>query len=135
VQQISWSSGYHVDVLAYEAALAAYRDGDQWLSDALAYMTENRDYFLKFMREELPMLKTTIPEATYLAWIDCSALQLPADYTSAYDYFLKKARVAVNPGTFFGKGHDNFIRMNFACPRSLLEEGLQRVKRAVDLLA
>lgn len=135
VQQISWSSGYHVDVLAYEAALAAYRDGNEWLAEALAYMTANRDYMVRYMREHLPMLRMTVPEATYLAWIDCSGLQLPAEYTSAYDFFVKKARVAVNPGAFFGKGNDHLVRLNYACPRSMLEEGLERIKAAVYSVA
>lgn len=123
-------SGYHVDTLAYEAALAAYKHGDVWLQSALAYMRENRDFVTSFLAERLPMLKTTTPEATYLAWIDCSALDI-GEHESPHHFFLKQARVALSPGTFFGESGKQFVRLNFACPRSLLHEALERMEAAV----
>jgi len=131
--KISQMSGYHVDTLAFTAALAGYRDSEDWLHALRDYLTENRDFVLNFIHEHLPMLKTTVPQSTYLLWIDASALPLD-DYENAHDFFLKEAKVAVNPGTFFGAGYEPYVRLNFAAPRSLLEDGLNRMKKAVDAL-
>jgi cystathionine beta-lyase len=126
-------SGYHVDTLAFTAALAGYRDGEDWLHALRAYLTENRDFAIRYLRENLPILKTTIPQSTYLLWIDAAALPLD-QYENAHDFFLKEAKVAVNPGTFFGAGYESYVRLNLATPRSLLQEGLERMKKAVDAL-
>jgi cystathionine beta-lyase len=127
-------SGFHVDTLSFTAALASYRDGDEWLAALRDYLTANRDYTLNFIQEHLPMLKTTIPDATYLLWIDCSNLNLPDGYDSAQPFFADVGRVALNPGTFFGETGKPFVRLNFACPRSMLEDGLHRMKKAVETL-
>lgn len=131
VEMKSRMSGYHVDTLAYEAALAAYKYGDDWLQAALAYIRENREIVVSFIRERLPMLKTTVPEATYLAWVDCSALDI-GEHESPHHFFLKQARVALSPGTFFGESGKEFVRLNFACPRSILQEALERMEAAIN---
>lgn len=127
-------SGYHVDIMSYAATTAAYRDGGEWLSQLQDYLTDNRDYAVNFIREHLPMLKITIPEATYLLWIDCHDLDYPEQYDSAQHFFAEVGRVAFNPGTFFGPSGKPFVRLNFACPRSMLEDGLNRMKKAVETL-
>jgi cysteine-S-conjugate beta-lyase len=127
-------SGYHVDIMSYTAATAAYRDGAEWLDSLRDYLTANRDYTVTFIHEHLPMLKTTVPEATYLLWIDCTDLDVPEEYSSAQEFFVEVGRVALNPGTFFGPTGEPFVRLNFACPRSMLEDGLNRMKKAVDSL-
>lgn len=129
---ISRASGYHADVLAYEAGLAAYEDGEAWLQAALAYLTANRDLVTRFIQEELPMLQTTVPEATYLSWIDCSALEIGE--RTYQDFFVEEAKVALSPGEFFGKQGANYVRLNFACPRSILIEALERMKGAIGRL-
>lgn len=133
LQAVAWGSGVHVNVLGFEAALAAYSYGQDWLDQALAYMTDNRDFVVSYIQEHLPMLKTTVPEATYLAWIDARELVLPEGKTP-YDFFLEEAKVALNPGTFFGKAGAGFVRLNYACPRATLEDGLNRIKAAIDTL-
>lgn len=130
IEHIARFSGYHVDTLAYTAALAGYRDSEDWLHALRGYLTENRDYVLHYLQKNLPMLKTTVPEATYLLWIDASALPLD-EYENAHDFFLKRAKVAVNPGTFFGTGYDEYVRLNFAAPRALIEQGLERMKAGI----
>jgi cystathionine beta-lyase len=127
-------SGYHADTLAMTAMLAAYRDGGEWLRAALAYITANRDYYVQFVRENLPMLKTTVPDGTYMAWLDCSALNLPTEYESASDFFFKEAKVGLNPGMFFGNNFNNYVRLNFACPRAWLEEALNNMQAAIEKL-
>jgi cystathionine beta-lyase len=135
LNNFSRNSGYHVDIISYTGAMAAYRDGDEWLDALRDYLTANRDYMVQFIRDHLPMLKTTVPEGTYLAWIDCSNLALPESYDSAQHFFAEVGRVALNPGTFFGPTGEPFVRLNFACPRSILEDGLNRMKKAVETLS
>ena len=71
------------------------------------------------------------PEGTYLAWLDCrkSGIQGKPD-----EFFLEHAKVAMNDGEWFGNGGEGFVRLNFGCPRSMLEEALRRIKEAVDSL-
>jgi cystathionine beta-lyase len=110
------------------AALAAFQHGDEWLKECIAYLEANRDFLVKWIRTELPMLGVTVPESTFLAWIDCRNLSLkerPAEF------FLQKARIALNAGEEFGKGGDGFVRLNYGCPRSILEEGLHRIEKAI----
>ena len=72
------------------------------------------------------------PEATYLLWLDCRDLGL--DHDGLRDLFLKQAKVALNEGHTFGPGGEGFMRMNIGCPRSLVQEGLERIERAVNNL-
>lgn len=129
--RMAWSVG-HVNTLAYEAMLAAYRDGDEWLQQLLVYLRANRDYVVDFIRDHMPGLRTTVPEATYLAWLDCRGLELGRN---PYDFFLEEAKVALNTGAFFGRGAEGFVRLNFACPRALLTEALERMRDALAVHA
>jgi cystathionine beta-lyase len=118
-----------VNVLGYVATLAAYRDGQPWLDDLLRYLEANRDHVAAFVAEHLPGVAMWKPEGTYLAWLDCRAAGLPND--DPYTFFLEKAKVALNDGGAFGAGGQGFVRLNFACPRPLLDEGLDRMRRAL----
>ena len=94
-------SGYHVDIMSYTGATAAYRDGGEWLEALCNYLTVNRDYALNFIREYMPMLKTTIPDATYLLWIDCRDLNLPEEYDVAQPFFLGSRTSGVQSRNIF----------------------------------
>jgi cystathionine beta-lyase len=118
-----------VNVLGYVATLAAYRDGQPWLDDLLRYLEANRDHVTEYVSDRLPGITMSKPDGTYLAWLDCRAAKLPND--DPYTFFLEKAKVALNDGTAFGAGGQGFARLNFACPRSLLDEGLDRMRRAL----
>jgi cystathionine beta-lyase len=118
----------HVNVLGYVAALAAYRDSNDWLAQALAYLTANRDFLVDFISRELPGIRTTAPEATYLAWLDCRAAGIEGN---VHKFFLEKAKVALNDGAVFGLGGEGFVRLNFGCPRLILEQALQQMKAAL----
>ncbi|PWH14726.1 MAG: putative C-S lyase [Anaerolineae bacterium] len=121
-----------INALGWVAALAAYREGEEWLRQVLRYLQDNRDYLVQWLSENLPYVPHTCPQGTYLAWLDCRPLGLPSD---PYTFFLKEAKVAFNDGKAFGKEGEGFIRWNFACPRSLLEEACARVAQAVKLVA
>ena len=110
------------------AAEAAYRHGGEWLDQALDYMKANRDYLHTYVNNNLPGISMTKPEGTYLAWLDCRAAGL--DDPAAF--FLEKGRVAFNEGKAFGRGGAGFVRLNFGCPRAVLEDSLERMRAALD---
>ena len=123
---------YGVNVLGYTAALAAYRDGGPWLDELLRYLEANRDFLVDSVKRHLPGVAVAPPEATYLAWLDCREAAIPG--ADPFAFFLEKARVALNDGQSFGRGGQGFVRLNFGCPRSILAEGLDRMRAALAAL-
>ncbi len=121
----------HVNIMGYEAAYGAYSGGEEWLRQLLVYLKDNRDYAIAFIRKHLPQIKTTIPQSTYLLWMDMRELPIEGDIV---DFFKDRAGVAPSPGEFFGDAGAGFVRLNFGCPRTILEKGLHRLKAAVDQL-
>jgi len=116
-----------VNVLGMAASLSAYTHCAGWLRDLLEYLKGNRDFVVEFVTTQLPGVKCTYPEATYLAWLDCRVPDGPAN---PHRFFLDRAGVALNDGDTFGPGGKGFVRLNFGCPRSLLREALDRMSRA-----
>jgi cystathionine beta-lyase len=119
----------NVNALGLTAALAAYRHGDEWLSALLSYLTANRDFLVDYVQRYLPQLAVTVPQATYLAWLDCRQAGIAGSPSS---FFIQHARVAFNDGAAFGAEGVGFVRLNFGTPRSLLKEGLDRIRRALE---
>jgi len=117
------------NILGHTAAVAAYREGDEWLEALLRYLAANRDALVEYVRTKLPGVTVAPAEGTYLAWLDCRGARIPGG--DPYTFFLERARVAFNDGKLFGPGGDGFVRLNFGCPRSLLTEGLERMRRAL----
>ncbi|MEJ2734139.1 MAG: PatB family C-S lyase [Anaerolineae bacterium] len=117
-----------LDVLGYAAIVAAYRDGGPWLNQVLRYLQANRDFLLRYVSDSLPGISMHSPEGTYLAWLDCREAALPPD---PHRFFLEKAKVALNDGATFGRGGEEFVRLNFACPRTTLIEALERMRQAL----
>jgi cystathionine beta-lyase len=117
------------NILGYTAALAAYRDGQPWLDDLLRYLEGNRDALDRYVRGNLPGLSMVAPEGTYLAWLDCRAARLPGN--DPFTFFLERGKVAFNDGAAFGTRGQGFVRLNFGCPRVLLEQGLERMREAL----
>ncbi|MGD2148001.1 MAG: PatB family C-S lyase [Anaerolineae bacterium] len=120
-----------VNILGFTAALAAYRDGEPWLDRVLSYMQANRDFLLDYVSTELTGISMAPPEGTYLAWLDCRDVGIP---DNPHRFFLERARVALNDGAVFGRGGEGFVRLNFACPRSVLVEALDRMRTALATL-
>ena len=110
----------HVNLLGYMAALAAYRDGEPWRQALFGYLRQNRDLVLEAV-QAMPGLKTWPVEATYLAWIDAQGLGV-VDPASLFE----QAGVGLSDGGAFGA--PGFVRLNFGCPRSLLQQALERIK-------
>lgn len=124
----------HTSSLGQIAAQAAMSGAcDDWLAELNAYLTANRDFLIAYVRERLPGLRVTAPDATYLAWLDCSdLLENGRIKETPYQFFLDHARVALNNGAEFGPGGENFVRLNFGCPRVLLEDSLERIRRSLS---
>lgn len=114
------------------ACQAAYEQGAEWLDALMHYLTANLTLFRSFLQEELPDIKMVEPEGTYLVWLDFNALGLTDRELD--QLLVQKARIWLSPGPTFGAGGQGFQRFNIACPRSLLQQGLERLKEAIDLL-
>ena len=123
----------HVSSLGLIASEAAFSGScDDWLKDLLVYLRDNRDFVAEYMTENFPDTRFTIPHATYLQWIDFSEYVRSGQIdTLPFDFFLQKAKVALSNGNIFGEGFENFVRLNFAAPRSVVMEGLQRMLGAL----
>jgi len=123
----------HVSSLGLVAAQAAFSGAcDAWLEALRLYLTGNRDFLVEFVKRELAGIRTTIPEATYLAWLDCTELVKSGRISGTpHEFFLKQARVALNEGKEFGPGGEGFVRLNFGCPRSILSDALGRMRTAL----
>jgi len=116
-----------VNPLGMEATRVAYSEGAPWLAELKTYLQANRDWLVDAVRSRLPGVTINVPQGTYLAWLDCSAL----DLSNPQQFFLEQAKVGLSPGLDFGDQHQQFVRLNFGCPRSLLEEGIARMERAL----
>jgi cystathionine beta-lyase len=122
-----------VNLLAKIAMCACYREGEEWLTQLLAYLDGNIQYMKEFFEKELPEIKYYCPQGTFLAWLDVRDLNLSQDPDDHYaTFFRNEAKVVLNSGNFFcEEDGDGFARLNFGCPRPLLMEGLNRMKSAV----
>jgi cystathionine beta-lyase len=118
-----------IGTLGLLATEVAWRHGEPWAARALAYLDGNRRFIADFLRERLPAVRYAPPEATYLAWLDCRALELPG---SPQRFFLERAGVALSDGAVFGTAGEGFVRLNFATSRAIVAEILERMAKAVQ---
>lgn len=108
---------------------AAFKYGDEWLSQAIDYIEGNIDYATEFFENSVPEIVPMRPEGTYLIWLDCRGLGLKPEELKPF--FVEEARVGLNDGITFGAGGEGFMRLNVGCPRAILQEGLNRIEKAV----
>jgi cystathionine beta-lyase len=117
---------YGGNIFGSVALEAAYTKGADWLDQMMNYVEGNYNFMEQFLKENIPLIIPMRPEATYLVWLDFSALRLKdADINSR----LIKAGVGLNRGVQFGRQGKGFMRLNIGCPRSILEEALERMKK------
>lgn len=107
---------------------AAYRYGEQWLEELLDYLKESTHIAIDYIEKEIPDLTVMKPDGTYLLWIDCRKLGLSD--AEIRDKLLKKGKLGLEPGPKYGPGGEGFVRMNIACSRDMLLDGLERLKLA-----
>ena len=119
-------------MLAYVGCAAAYREGEEWLGQLLAYLQGNIDFTEQFLKERIPAIGMIRPQASYLIFLDCRRLGLPQP--ELVNLFVDKAHLALNDGTMFGRGGEGFMRLNVGCPRSVLRRALEQLEEAVSHL-
>ena len=120
----------HVGSMGLFAAQTAFSGQcDGWLRDLRRYLTENRNFLLSYVTEYMPEVRTTIPQATYLGWLDFTSTAIE---DSPFEFFKREARVALSDGKIFGREGEGHVRINFGTSRKLLEQGLDRMRKALD---
>jgi len=113
------------------AAAAAYSDGREWLTEVTEYLNVNRRVLAELLAEHLPEIVYTAPDATYIAWLDCTQLGIEG---SIADFFRTEAGVTMTDGALCGAGYENHVRLIFAMPRPILEEAVRAMADAVRRL-
>jgi cystathionine beta-lyase len=114
-------------IAAFEAA---YRGGEEWLDSLLTYLQGNRDFVINYGLKHLPGIKIIPAQGTYLLWLDCRNLGLTD--VKLREFFVREAKVGMNPGITFGKNGSGFMRLNIASPRHVIAEALVRIKQALN---
>ena len=120
------------NAFAIEATVAAFREGEAWLDELREYIQENKKYVNDFLKKELPELKSVPLEATYLLWIDCSNILENA--TELSKILRETTGLYLSAGNQYGGNGGQFLRMNIACPREVLKDGLKRLKRGISYI-
>lgn len=110
----------------------AYNEGEEWLEQLLVYLSGNFDYIKDYCDRCIPRIRPTVPDATYLVWLDCRELGM--DNEELRRFMIEKAGLGLNEGYTFGRSLSGYMRLNAACPRSVLEKALGQLKEAVDAL-
>ena len=128
-QQQRLSDEHELNLFAYTAMRRAYEEGGEWLAQALTYIEANIELTLQFLEEHLPKIKVMRPEASYLIWLDCSVYG--QDDQMLYDA-LREAKVELSAGIKYGNEGHLKMRLNVACPKTLLIEGLNRMHTALN---
>lgn len=130
-QQVAFLAGHGTGTTGVVANTAAWRHGGDWLAQVMAYLDGNRQLLGQLLAERLPQIDWIAPQGTYLAWLDCRQLTLPS---AASRFFRRHARVALTDGADCGDAGSGYARLNFALPRPLLREAVERMAQAVDAL-
>jgi len=112
--------------------ITAYNECEYYADEMMEYLEENKNYIVKFMKERIPRIRLAEPEATYLLWLDCRALNMTQEELKKF--FFEKAKLGLNDGATFGAEGVGFMRMNIACPKATLTEALNRLEKAVKEL-
>ncbi|PUE65104.1 MalY/PatB family protein [Arcobacter caeni] len=120
------------NVFGIEALISAYMRSEDWLDELLIYLENNRDYLMEYIGQNIPELKVIKSEATYLMWIDCSALKIESEALVEQIRQIGKLRIA--SGTTYGENAKEFIRINIACPMDTLKDGLNRLYNSIDTI-
>jgi cystathionine beta-lyase len=110
------------------ATIAAWRFGQPWLDEVVAQIARNRDVLERALAERIPEIRVMRPEATYLAWLDCRALEVDG---SPAGHFLRHGRVALSDGRRFGPSWEGFARINLATSSAIVLEAVERMAKAL----
>ena len=114
------------------ATIAAFRKGEEWRKQMLAYVEENVNFVENYCKEHIPGIRPLRPQASFLVWLDCKGLGL--NHEQLLDLFIDKAHLALNDGEMFGPGGEGFMRLNIGTPRAVLRQALNQLTEAVKNL-
>ena len=117
-------------IFSVEATVAAYTKGRRWRRQMLNYIENNVDFVCSCLRRNIPQIVPLRPQASFLMWLDCSALGLSR--RQLMNLLEKKAGLMLNDGTMFGPGGEGFVRLNIGCPQSVLIEAMERLRKAIE---
>ena len=127
------AAGYsQLNAAGLSACEAAYRHGEEWYNAMRSYVKENIAYAKSYIEKNIPQIKMMKTEGTYLIWIDFRGLSL--SNRALEDLMINKAGLWLDSGAIFGPAGEGFERINVACPRAILTEALERIKKAVEYL-
>lgn len=112
---------------------AAFNEGEEWLEQLLEYISGNFDFIHDYCEKYIPQIRPNVPDATYLVWLDCRGLKMTNEELRRF--MIEKAGIGLNEGWSFGRSLSGFMRLNAACPRSVLEKAMKQLKEAVDSLS
>ena len=118
------------NIFGIVATEAAYTHGEPWLEELISYLDGNANYLIEYLSTNIPEIKATKPQGTYLVWLDCRALNM--NDKTLHRFMIEQGKIGLNNGLDFGPGGEGFLRINIACPRTILEEGLKRINNAVE---
>ena len=121
-----------LNTMGNTALEAAYTHGEAWLDELVALLKSHTDYVTEMFAKHTPQLKVVQSEGTYLLWVDCSELGMNSEELNTF--MIEKARVGLNAGVSYGEEGEKHMRINIACPRATLEEGVDRIIKAVKAL-
>ena len=110
----------------------AFNEGEEWLEQLLPYISANFDFVVDYCKQHIPKIRTYAPDATYLMWLDCRDLGLSNE--ALHDFMIRKAKLGLNDGCAFGRSLNGYMRLNVACPRSILEQAMRQLETAVNSL-
>ncbi|MCB7318590.1 MalY/PatB family protein [Lacrimispora sp. 210928-DFI.3.58] len=110
----------------------AFNEGEEWLEQLLVYLDGNFHFIKEYFEKNIPQIKPVMPDATYLVWLDCRGLNM--DNETLRSFMIDKAGLGLNEGYTFGRSLTGYMRLNAACPRSILEKALKQLKDAVEAL-
>ena len=109
---------------------AAFNEGEEWLERVLEYISGNFDYIQDYCAKYIPEIKPSVPDATYLVWLDCRALGM--DDETLKEFMIRKAKLGMNPGSSFTRSLTGFMRLNAACPRPVIKKAMEQLRDAVS---
>lgn len=121
---------FHMASFAAVGFVAAYTHGKVWFEECIEYIEENIDFAIDFINREIPKIKVKKPEASFLLWFDCRALDI--EHEQLHQMLIDEGKLLLNSGANYGESGNMFFRMNIACNREMLKDGLNRFKKIVD---
>lgn len=126
------NKNYGRTIFGMVSFITAYTECDYYADELMAYLEENKNTIMDFLKQRIPEIRLAEPDATYLMWLDCRELRMSQQQLKSF--FFEQAKLGLNDGETFGEGGTGFMRMNIACPKATLTEALDRLDRAVKKL-